>query len=48
MTPDVADKDVTVHRVFDRKDDVPESMKGSNYVRTMRHEIVTLIAKAVG
>ena len=34
LTPDVADKDVTVHRVFDSKDDVPESMKGSNYVRT--------------
>ena len=48
LTPDVADKDVTVHRVFDRKDDVPESMKGSNYVRTMRDEIVSLISYAVG
>ena len=35
LTPDVAEKDITVHRVFDSKDDVPESMKGSNYVRTM-------------
>ncbi len=35
LTPDVADKDVTVHRVFDTKDDVPESMKGSNYIRTI-------------
>ena len=34
LTPEVADKDVTVHRVFDSKDAVPESMKGSNYVRT--------------
>ncbi len=48
LTPDVADKDVTVHRVFDSKDDVPESMKGSNYVRTMRDEIVSLISYAVG
>ena len=48
LTPDVADKDVTVHRVFDTKDDVPESMKGSNYVRTMRDEIVSLISYAVG
>lgn len=48
LTPDVADKDVTVHRVFDSKDDVPESMKGSNYVRTMREEIVSLISYAVG
>ena len=48
LTPDVADKDVTVHRVFDSKGDVPESMKGSNYVRTMRDEIVSLISYAVG
>ena len=48
LTPDVADKDVTVHRVFDSKEDVPESMKGSNYVRTMRDEIVSLISYAVG
>ena len=48
LTPDVADKDVTVHRIFDIKDDVPESMKGSNYVRTMRDEVVSLISYAVG
>ena len=48
LTPDVADKDVTVHRVFDTKDDVPESMKGSNYVRTMHDEIVSLVSYAVG
>ena len=48
LTPDVAEKDITVHRVFDSKDDVPESMKGSNYVRTMRDEIVSLISYAVG
>ena len=48
LTPDVADKDVTVHRVFDTKEDVPESMKGSNYVRTMRDEIVSLLSYAVG
>ena len=48
LTPDVSDKDITVHRVFDTKDDVPESMKGSNYIRTMRDEIVSLISYAVG
>ena len=47
LTPEVADRDVTVHRVFDTKDDVPESMKGSAYVRTMRDEIVSLISYAV-
>ena len=48
LTPEVADKDITVHRVFDRKEDVPEAMRGSNYVRTMRDEIVSLISYAVG
>ena len=48
LTPEVADKDVTVHRIFNTKDDVPESMKSSNYVRTLRDEIVSLISYAVG
>lgn len=48
LTPEVADKDVTVHRIFDTKDDVPKSMKGSSYVRTKRDEIVSLISYAVG
>ena len=48
LTPEVADKDVTVHRIFNTKDDVPEAMKGSNYVRTLRDEIVSLISYAVG
>ena len=54
LTPDVADKDVTVHRVFDTRDDVPDSMRNdegkivSNYVRTMRDEVVSLISYAVG
>ena len=48
LTHDVADKDVTVHRIFDTKDDVPQSMQGSNYVRTKRDEIVSLLSYAVG
>ena len=48
LTPDVADKDITVYRVYDSKDDVPESMKGSNYVRTLHDEIVSLVSYAVG
>lgn len=48
LTPDVADKDVTIHRVFDTKDDVPQSMQGSSYVRTKRDEVVSLLSYAVG
>ena len=48
LIPDVADKDVTVHRIFDTRDEVPESMQGSSYVRTKRDEIVSLLSYAVG
>lgn len=48
LTPEVEDKDITVHRIFDTEEDVPESMKGSNYVRTKRDEIVSLISYSVG
>lgn len=48
LTPEVADKDITVHRVYDRKEDVPESMQGSKYIRTLRDEIVSLLSYAVG
>lgn len=48
LTPDVADKDVTVHRIFNTKDDVPESMQGSSYARLLRDEIASLISYAVG
>lgn len=48
LTPDVEDKDVTVHYIVDSKDDIPESMKGSNYIRTKRDEMISLISYAVG
>ena len=48
LTPNVADKDITVHRIFDTKDDVPEAMQGSSYVRTKRDEVVSLLSYAVG
>ena len=48
LTPEVSDKDVTVHRVYDSKEDVPESMKGSAYIRTKRDEIVSLLSYAIG
>lgn len=48
LTPEVADKDITVYRVFDTKEDVPESMAGSRYVRTKEDEVVSFISYAVG
>ncbi len=45
---EVEDKYVSVARVFDTADEIPEGFKGNNYVRTMRDEIVSLISYAVG
>ena len=48
LTPDVADKDVTVYCVYDTKEDVPETLSGSNYVLTKRDVVVNFISYAVG
>lgn len=48
LAPEVEDKDITVYRVFDTKDDVPESMKGSRYIRTKEDEVISFISYAVG
>ena len=48
LTPEVADKDVTVYCVYDTKEDFPESLSGSNYVLTKRDVIVNFISYAVG
>lgn len=48
LTPEVSDKDVTVHFVVDSKEDIPASMQGSNYILTKRDMIVSLISYAVG
>lgn len=48
LTPEVADKDVTVHYVVDTKEDIPEALKGSNYILTKRDNIVSLLSYAVG
>lgn len=48
LTPAVADKDVTVARIYSSKEDIPESMKGNNYVLTKQDVIKSLISYAVG
>lgn len=45
---EVEDKYVSVARIFDTADEIPESFKGNKYVRTKRDEIVSLISYAVG
>ncbi len=45
---EVEDKYVSVARVFDTEEEIPESFKGNKYVITKRDEIVSLISYAVG
>lgn len=45
---EVEDKYVSVARIFNTADEIPESYKGNKYVRTKRDEIVSLISYAVG
>ena len=48
LTPEVADKDVTVARIYDTKEEIPESMKGNNYVLTKADVVKSLLSYAVG
>ena len=48
LTPEVADKDITVARIYDTKKDIPESMKGNRYVLTKEDVVKSFISYAVG
>lgn len=48
LTPDVADKDITVARIYDSKDDIPEDMKGNIYVKTRQDVVKDLLSYIVG
>ena len=45
---EVEDKYVSVARIFDTAEEIPESYKGNKYVRTKRDEITSLISYAIG
>jgi hypothetical protein len=48
LTPDVTDKDVTVARIYDTNEDIPESIKENNYALTKQDVVKSLISYAVG
>lgn len=48
LKPEEEDKDVTVHRIYDRKDDIPESMAKSQYALTKQDVVKSFISYAVG
>lgn len=45
---EVEDKYVSVARIFDTPEEIPESFKGNNYVQTKRDVIKSLLSYAVG
>ena len=48
LTPAVAERDVTVTRVYDTVADVPVEMRGSSYILTRADAVRSLISYAVG
>ena len=48
LTPEVEDKDVTVSRIYDNKEEIPESMKRNNYVLTKCDVIKSFLSYAIG
>ncbi len=48
LTPEVADKDITVCRIYDIKDEIPEDMRGNIYVKTKQDVIKDLISYIIG
>ena len=48
LPPYVSEKHVTVARIYDTKEEIPDSMKGNNYVLTREDVVKSLISYAVG
>jgi type II restriction/modification system DNA methylase subunit YeeA len=48
LSPNVADKNITVARIYDTKEGIPDCMKGNDYVLTKPDVIKSLISYAVG
>ena len=48
LTPEVDEKDVTVYRVFDNKEDIPDEMGKSKYALTKEDVIKSFVSYAVG
>ena len=44
----VEDRDITVYRIYDKKDDVPESMHGSAFIKYKKDIIASLVSYAIG
>ncbi|MDE8038596.1 BREX-1 system adenine-specific DNA-methyltransferase PglX [Erysipelothrix rhusiopathiae] len=48
LTPDVADKDVTVAKIFDKKEDIDEEIKGNKYIMTREDVVKNFLSYFIG
>lgn len=48
LTPYVEDKDITITKIFDNKEDITENIKGNKYILTKKDVIKSFISYAVG
>ncbi len=48
LCSEVSDKDISVTRIYDTKEEIPDSMKGNNYVLTKEEVVKSFISYAVG
>lgn len=48
LTPEEDDSMVSVHRIFDSSDEIPDAMKGGNYALTKKDVVKNFISYAVG
>jgi len=48
LTPEVSDRDITITKIYDEAKDIPEEIKGNQYVLTKKDVIQQFISYAVG
>ncbi|MGB4313241.1 MAG: BREX-1 system adenine-specific DNA-methyltransferase PglX, partial [Natronincolaceae bacterium] len=48
LTPEVSDKDITITKIFDTKEEIYEDIKGNRYILTKEDVIKSFISYAVG
>lgn len=48
LAPELSDKDITVTKIFDHKDDIYDDIKGNRYILTKEDVIKSFISYAVG
>ncbi|PRR80216.1 BREX-1 system adenine-specific DNA-methyltransferase PglX [Clostridium luticellarii] len=48
LTPEVSDRDITIAKIFDTKDEIYDDIKGNRYILTKKDVIKSFISYAVG